>query len=60
MVYLVIDAIDGMKINGFKVNHRGTGNALLRVCYCAEIYDARQLWEYSLATDSLCKYNNID
>ncbi len=52
MVHFVIDAIEGMKINGFKVNHRGTGNAqypprmmlaLLIYCYANGIFGSRRI-----------------
>jgi transposase len=52
MVHFVIDAIDGMKINGFKVNHRGTGSAqypprmmlaLLIYSYANGIFGSRRI-----------------
>ncbi|MDH4231149.1 MAG: IS1182 family transposase [Nitrospirota bacterium] len=52
MVHFVIDAIEGMKINGFKVNHRGTGSAqypprmmlaLLIYCYADGIFGSRRI-----------------
>jgi transposase len=52
MVHFVIDAIESMKINGFKVNHRGTGSAqypprmmlaLLIYCYANGIFGSRRI-----------------
>jgi transposase len=52
MVHFVINAIEGMKINGFKVNHRGTGSAqypprmmlaLLIYCYANGIFGSRRI-----------------
>jgi transposase len=52
MVHFVIDAIEGMKLKGFKVNQRGTGSAqypprmmlaLLIYCYANGIFGSRRI-----------------
>jgi transposase len=52
MVHFVIGAIEGMRIERFKVNHRGTGNAqypprmmlaLLIYCYANGIFGSRRI-----------------
>jgi transposase len=52
MVHFVIDAIEGMRIEKFKVNHRGTGSAqypprmmlaLLIYCYSNGIFGSRRI-----------------
>ena len=52
MVHFVIDAIEGMRIEKFKVNHRGTGSAqypprmmltLLIYCYANGIFGSRRI-----------------
>jgi transposase len=64
MVHFVIDAIEGMKINGFKVNHRGTGSAqypprmmlsLLIYCYANGIFGSRRI-EHATYRDIAVRY----